>query len=93
MTQATKRPWEIQEPYYNEALLAWTCFIQCPSEAFKPCMATGETREKCLANARLIVKAVNSHDELVEALKALLFAGTQSNRQFAEQSLLKAGEA
>ena len=40
-----------------------------------------------------IVHCVNTHDELVEALKALLFAGTQSNRQFAEQSLLKAGEA
>lgn len=35
------------------------------------CKVTGKTKEEAEANAQRIVKAVNMHDELVEALRKL----------------------
>lgn len=37
--------------------------------------AHGETEEECWANAELIVRAVNSHGALVEALRAVCDSG------------------
>lgn len=59
--KATVRPWNINEERKNEIdAQGIECFIECYGTETK-----GESR----ANAKLIVKAVNNYDDLVEALK------------------------
>lgn len=65
--QATKRPWIVSDNKFeiteidNDSIICATDFIDIPKKIYK-------------ANARLIVKAVNCHDELVEALKGVVRA-------------------
>ena len=75
--KATKRPWIVSRPvsvtrdYDEEGHYIRSTAI----DGWPVCANTGENdldRAEQLANAQLIVKAVNCHDELVEALKMIL---------------------
>ena len=65
MTEATKRPWYATGIHVQSAAINEDNYV---------CTAEGETPEAAIANADLIVKAVNSHDALVAALEACQIA-------------------
>lgn len=67
MTQATKRPWKFQ-PAYRAKLSPR--IISEDKERKEICYFNLDGS----ANAKLIVKAVNCHDELIEALKGTVRA-------------------
>ena len=66
MTEATKRPWYATGIHVQSAAINEDNYV---------CTAEGDTPETAVANADLIVNAVNSHDALVAALEAV-----ESNR-------------
>ena len=65
MTEATKRPWYATGIHVQSAAINEDNYV---------CTAEGDTPETAVANADLIVNAVNSHDALVQALEAVEFA-------------------
>jgi len=60
MTEATKRPWYATGIHVQSAAINEDNYV---------CTAEGDTPETAVANADLIVNAVNSHDALVAALE------------------------
>mgnify|MGYP003679854852 CR=1 FL=1 len=62
MTEATQRPWYATGIHVQSAAINEDNYV---------CTAEGETPEAAIANADLIVKAVNSHDALVAALEVI----------------------
>ena len=88
--QATKRPWHIDGFDLTNIIVkhpsgnGWIKVADCHGEF---------PIDEQIANAQLIVRAVNSHDELVEALQDLLDRpDNENNRIKAKQALSKAGE-
>ena len=78
-TKGTPRPWEASNP---------TTSITRIQDSFKrnilaTLLGTMENRE---ANAALIVKAVNNHDALVEALEGLFRECTMVHKYWGEES-------
>jgi hypothetical protein len=65
MPEATKRPWYATGIHVQSAAINEDNYV---------CTAEGDTPEAAIANADLIVKAVNSHDALVAALKETMSA-------------------
>ena len=61
MPEATKRPWYATGIHVQSAAINEDNYV---------CTAEGDTPEAAIANADLIVKAVNSHDALVAACEA-----------------------
>jgi hypothetical protein len=71
-TKATPRPWKA--PFIDEND-ADVISITDEDQMFGICVCreySCESKEQMKANAELIVRAVNCHDELVQALKDLL---------------------
>ena len=66
MSEATQRPWYATGIHVQSAAINEDNYV---------CTAEGDTPETAVANADLIVNAVNSHDALVAALEAV-----ESNR-------------
>lgn len=66
--QSTPRPWHYTGTSVS-ALNFCARWINGPDLLGQPAIAVGETAMEAEANADLIVKAVNLHDELVEALE------------------------
>ena len=79
MTNATSRPWELHTEgsiriCVSNAIVERGCRSVAEAEIL------GMSREQAVANAELIVKAVNSHDVLVAALEAAVaYAVKQSD--------------
>jgi hypothetical protein len=78
VSEATPRPWRTDEPYFiyiwgpDQAMVA---DIPGDEDTYLVRMrgvGRGATEEEQRANAALIVKAVNSHDELLAAAQAAL---------------------
>ena len=63
-TQATSRPW-VAKKAERSVGSPWEVYAKNPRDFI--CITSGN----CKANAKLIVKAVNCHDELIKALKGL----------------------
>lgn len=61
-------------------------------DVLKPMMKRGYSKGTAVANVELLVRAVNSHDELVNTVKDLLYYSkvTDNQRSKAEQALAKA---
>jgi hypothetical protein len=66
----TPTPWRLDNPYRPERGTAWRDIVSDHAE-FSPCYVG----EACGEDAALIVRAVNSHAELVAALSAMYCAG------------------
>ena len=65
MTEATKRPWYAYGIHVQSAVIE----VHELNEGYSSvCTTEGDTPEEAVANADLIVKAVNAHDALVAAL-------------------------
>ena len=81
--KATGRPWSLNEPIKTEIVSGYGSTDICIAQ---------NVRE---ANAALIVKAVNSHDALVEALEELLHGEPDRRAYEQAEAVLKAakGEA
>jgi len=87
MIEATKRPWYATGIHVQSAAINEDNYV---------CTAEGNSPEQAIANADLIVKAVNSHDALVAALEAAIpmltpatrtIGGTKRARLAAEAAL------
>jgi hypothetical protein len=66
MTEATKRPWYAYGIHVQSAVIE----VHELNEGYSSvCTTEGDTPEEAVANADLIVKAVNNHDALVAALE------------------------
>ncbi len=74
MTKHTPTPWKVAET--APLVMDRGMFIRCVNEGHDhgaiACVNLGSRSEEVQANARLIVKAVNCHDDLIEALTGLL---------------------
>jgi uncharacterized protein involved in tolerance to divalent cations len=66
MTEATKRPWYATGIHVQSAAINEDNYV---------CTAEGNSPEQAIANADLIVKAVNAHDALVAACEAMRDSG------------------
>lgn len=81
MNCATKRPWKIREyTNFNGFVIESESdpLFGCITERWEN-LAIDSRRESMKANARLIVQAVNHHQELVDALVAITFAAKTEN--------------
>lgn len=110
--QATQRPWELEHTHtemYGTKPIKKGWYIMHRNKPFEVDRDDFEmvislngfkyngSHEKLEANARLIVKAVNCHDELVEALQLVLrcieagedFYCNEPNRRMIKQALAK----
>lgn len=74
MDNATKRPWRHTGTSCSK-LNFCSRWITGPDLSGQPAIAVGETATEAEANANLIVKAVNCHDKLLEALKDIASSG------------------
>ena len=91
--QATNRPW-----HYQEGADKYTHIIRDEKDGWILSMSQ-DSSSILEANARLIVKAVNCHDALVEAVKLLIHGiktgeiySIEDGLKKAEEVLTKAGE-
>jgi hypothetical protein len=91
--QATKRPWSLC--YVNHKCIGFgkqtqrgiaTITEMVANTVFDKNVAL-TTKDFAIseANARLIVKAVNCHEKLVEALKDLMLCIQKENKEFSDQ--------
>ena len=64
-TQATSRPW-VAKKAERSVGSPWEVYAKNPRDFI--CITSGN----CKANAKLIVKAVNNYEELVDVLKVVL---------------------
>lgn len=71
--QATPRPWSINKTYPNQIehpeMFGFRGQFKIAECRFSQSLVRSADIKEAEANAKLIVKAVNCHDELVEALK------------------------
>ena len=65
----TKGPWEVA--HYEDGILEGVNFIRSTVNNYSVCILIngGTSPEETEANAAFIVRACNSHDELIEVLK------------------------
>jgi hypothetical protein len=69
---ATKAPWRTGEAYFTPSESLWTCAVYDEAHGFSVAVCKATTREAAEANAKLIVRAINSHAALVAALEQCL---------------------
>lgn len=96
---ATPRPWRVEENNGVSHFIVTDDFNEQESEGY--IVAQTRDSKESKANAELIVNAVNSHDELIEALKVCekcfnqkmgLTIGEAEAYSYIKQALKSAGE-
>lgn len=83
--QATPRPWEIKLYHQDEINI-----VSCIDGQYRSIADIVGAMPIDMENARLIVKAVNCHDELVEALKEAKKAINEQMASCGESDILMA---
>lgn len=72
MSKATKRPWIIK-PHHGYKSLKTDIYSSNSPDTLATTGFFGRTDQETEANAELIVRAVNCHDELVKAVDLLFY--------------------
>jgi hypothetical protein len=70
----TPTPWKVAYVWQSETVGAkiWKCKIETGQELYCPANSIGATKEIAEANAAYIVRAVNSHEQMLAMLKHLV---------------------
>lgn len=76
-TQATARPWETDSIAVRSAALNGHQIALCEISGRARGLPYDQTYDEAIANAALIVKAVNSHEALIAALEHIAVIGNK----------------
>ena len=92
-SHATERPWKVESNvrYPNRLIYSEIGPVASCCERLGPSAtdfrSSGEVQAESEANARLIVKCVNQHDKLVEALEKIACCTSDYPASIAKQAL------